>query len=135
MARETARVVYHVCGTPAGLAEYDAAICCWPGLEEEARRLREERLAKCTHHSEPSVAASATATSRWSPTSRILRSNWAKSTVSWGPRGRRSVPIRICFEHPNHRDAQVALQGKCLDLWPEAVYRLPFRPTSVGETG
>jgi predicted Zn-dependent protease len=35
-ARENARVVFFVCGSPKGLAEYDAALCHWSGLKEEA---------------------------------------------------------------------------------------------------
>ena len=121
VARETAEVVFHVCGTPKGLAEYDSALCGWPGLDEEANRLSKERLAKSTHFSSPSIAVGAYG--------ELLSCEPYEQHIAFelgqvhGIMGTTRDAIDA-YEHllsvdPNHRDARVAIEGKWLALRPE----------------
>jgi tetratricopeptide (TPR) repeat protein len=117
IARETARVVFFVCGSPKGLNRYDDALCDWPGPDEEARRLCTERLAKSTHFSATSVAASAYGD--------ILSDEPYEQHIAFelgqvhGLMGTTSDAIdaysHLLAVNPNHRDAQVAIEGKQLE--------------------
>lgn len=116
-ARETARVVFFVCGSPYGLAEYDATLCDWSGLEEEARRIAEERFAKATCDSSPSLAAGAY--------EKLLALEPYEPHIAFelgqvrGHLGTTCSAIdaytHLLAANPNHRDAQVALEGKRLE--------------------
>lgn len=115
-ARETARVVFFVCGSPKGLAEYDAALCHWPGLEEEACRLTKERRAKASHFSSPSVASREyEQLLALEPYEQHLAFELGQSQGLLGNTTSAIDAYDYLLEvNPNHRDAQVALEGKQL---------------------
>jgi tetratricopeptide (TPR) repeat protein len=115
-ARETARVVFFVCGSPKGLAEYDSALCHWPGLEEEACRLAKERLAKSTHFSSPSVASSAyEELLALEPYEQHIAFELGQAQGLLGDTTNAIDAYAHLLEvNPNHRDAQVAIVGKQL---------------------
>ncbi len=121
IARETAQMVFHVCGSPKGLAEYDSLLRGWPGLDEESDRLCKERIAKSAHYSSPSIAANVYAN--------LLSAEPYEQHIAFelgqvnGMLGTTRNAIDA-YEHvlsvnPNNRDAQVAIEGKRLDLCPQ----------------
>ena len=123
-ARETARVVFFVCGSPQGLAEYDAALCGWPGLREEARRLSKERWAKANHYSSPSIAAcNYEALLALEPYEPHLAFELGQVR---GMLGTTTDAIdayaHLLAVNPNHRDAQIAIVGKELERCRELQY-------------
>jgi predicted Zn-dependent protease len=119
-ARETARVMFCVCGSPKGLTEYDSALCHWSGLDEEARRLAKERLAKSTYCSSPSIAVGAY--------EELLAVEPYEQHIAFelgqarGFLGNTTDAIdaysHLLEVNPNHRDAQVAIEGKQLEQCP-----------------
>jgi predicted Zn-dependent protease len=123
-ARETARVVFFVCGSPKGLAEYDAVLCNWCGLDEEARRIAIERRAKSKHFSSPSIAANAY--------QEILCLEPYEQHIAFelgqvrGRMGTTEAAIdtynHLLSVNPNHRDGQIALEGKQLERCPELLF-------------
>ena len=123
-ARETARVIFFVCGSPAGLAEYDAVLCNWQGLDEEARRLARERLAKSKHFCSPSIAAC--------EYENLLRLEPYEEHIAFelgqvrGMLGTTNDAIdaysHLLSVNPNHRDGQVAIDGKRLEQCQELLY-------------
>jgi len=123
-ARETARVVFFVCGTPKGLAEYDAAFCGWPGLEEEACRLAKERFAKSKHFCSPSRAATAYCELlELEPYEQHLAFELGQVRGMLGT----TTDAIAAYDHlldvnPNHRDAQVAIEGKRNERCQELLY-------------
>jgi predicted Zn-dependent protease len=119
-ARETARVVFCVCGSPQGLAEYDSALCNWSGLDEEACRLAKERLAKATSCSSPSIAIGAYENLLTvEPYEQHLAFELGQARGYLGnttdAMGAYSCLLDV---NPNHRDAQVAIEGKQLEQCP-----------------
>jgi tetratricopeptide (TPR) repeat protein len=109
-------VVFFVCGSPKGLAEYDSALCHWPGLEEEACRLAKERLAKSTHFSSPSVASSAyEELLALEPYEQHIAFELGQAQGLLGDTTNAIDAYAYLLEvNPNHRDAQVAIVGKQL---------------------
>jgi predicted Zn-dependent protease len=123
-SRETARVVFFVCGSPKGLAEYDAVLSHWCGLAEESRRIEKERLAKSTHFSSPSVAAGAyESLLRLEPYEQHIAFELGQVRGMLGT----TVDAIGAYDHllsvnPNHRDAQVAIEGKRLQQCQEVLF-------------
>lgn len=119
-ARETARVVFFICGSPNGLAEYDAALCHWPGMDEEARRLAEERFAKSKHFSSPSLAACTyEKLLALEPYEQHLVFELGQAQGMLGETTDAIDAYDYLLEiNPNHRDAQVAIVGKRLKRCP-----------------
>jgi len=123
-ARETARVVFLVCGSPNGLAEYDAALCGWLGMQEEAHRLAHERCAKSTHFSSPSIAAGQY---EW-----LLSREPYEQHVAFelgqvrGLLGNTGDAIgaysHLLSVNPNHRDGRVAVEGKQLERCQQLLF-------------
>ncbi len=123
-ARETARVVYFVCGSPYGVDEYDSILCGWSGLQEEACRLSRERCAKTNHLSSPSVAAGAY--------EGLLAQEPYEPHIAfelgqvYGLLGNTSYAIgaysHLLSIHPNHRDAKIAIVGKRLKRCQELLF-------------
>lgn len=119
-ARETARVVFFVCGSPKGLAEYDAALCHWSGMQEEACRLNKERQAKAARFSSPSVAVCLF--------QQLLTLEPYEQHIAFelgqadGLLGNTTEAINayahLLEVNPNHRDAQVAIEGKQIEQCP-----------------
>ncbi len=119
-ARETARVVFFVCGSPQGLAEYDSEICHWTGLKEEACRLAIERRAKAAHYSQPSVAShDYERLLALEPYEQHLAFELGQAQGSLGETTNAIGAYEdLLAGSPNHRDAQVALEGKQLEQCP-----------------
>jgi predicted Zn-dependent protease len=123
-ARETARVVFFVCGSPKGLTEYDAILCGWPGLDEEARRIAVERRAKSKHFSSPSIAASAY--------QELLALEPYEQHIAFelgqvqGRLGTTAAAIdayaHLLSVNPLHRDGQVAIEGKQFEQHPRVMF-------------
>jgi predicted Zn-dependent protease len=123
-ARETARVVFFVCGSPKGLAEYDSILCNWRGLAEEQRRIAKERLAKSRRYSSPSIAACAY--------EELLCLEPYEQHIAFelgqvrGLLGTTEDAI-AAYDHllsvnPNHRDGQIAIEGKGLEQCQELLF-------------
>ncbi|MGD9126636.1 MAG: tetratricopeptide repeat protein [Planctomycetia bacterium] len=118
IAREQARVATSVLGTHDGQKYYDSAIRCWPGMEEERRRLCLERTAKADHVPRPtSAAACYRKLIALEPSDSYFRFELGQA---YGAVGSTRCAIGS-YQHllsldPNHRDAKVALEGKWLDL-------------------
>lgn len=119
-AREKAETLFFVCGSPKGLADYDRTLCCWSGLNEEAHRLCQERLAKATHFSSPSVAACTYEDLlALEPYEQHIAFELGQA---YGMLGNTTDAIdtyqQLLEINPNHRDGQVALEGKLLERRP-----------------
>lgn len=116
-ARENARVVFFVCGSPKGLAEYDSAICHWTGNEEEACRLTKERAAKAAHFSSPSVASHLyEELLTLEPYEQHLAFELGQAQGTLGNTTNAIDAYAGLLENnPNHRDGAVALEGKQLE--------------------
>ncbi len=119
-AREKAETVFFVCGSPKGLADYDRALCCWSGLHEEAERLCQERLAKAAHFSSPSVAACTYEDLlALEPYEQHIAFELGQAYGMLGNTTDAIDAYRQLLEiNPNHRDGQVALEGKLLERRP-----------------
>ena len=116
-ARENARAVFFIGGSPKGLAEYDAAICHWTGLEEEACRLAKERAAKAAHFSSPSVASHLYEELRaLEPYEQHLAFELGQAQGFLGNTTNAiGAYADLLEDNPTHRDAAVALEGKQLE--------------------
>jgi predicted Zn-dependent protease len=119
-ARENARVVFFICGSSKGLAQYDAALCDWSGLEEEARRLRMERTAKAAHFCAPSAASETyEALLALEPYEEHLAFELGQAQGALGETtGAIHSYDHLLDVNPNHRDGQVAREGKQLERCP-----------------
>jgi len=119
-AREKAETTFFVCGSPKGLDEYDRILCCWSGLNEEAERLCQERLAKASHFSSPSVAACAYEDLLdLEPYEQHIAFELGQVYGMLGNTTDAVDAYRQLLEiNPNHRDGQVALEGKLLKRRP-----------------
>ena len=120
-AREMARVVFVAYGSPKGLAVYDEAVSQWPGMPEEARRLCKERFAKACQSSAPGSAATAYC--------ELLVEEPYEPYLAFelgqvhGALGATTDAIGayqyLLSVQPNHREAQIALEGKRLEQLAE----------------
>ena len=129
IARERVRVICGIDGTMEGLRQYDHLIENWPGLAEERRRLCIERSAKALHVPKPTAAAGQYETlvvaEPYEPHFRFELGQVC-GAVGNTPCAIAAYSNLLALD-PNHRNAEMALEGKWLDLRDRVFGNYRFR--------
>ena len=118
IAREQVRVISGIDGTMEALRRYDCLVAGWPGLSEERRRLCIERNAKALQTPNPTAASNFyESLSTAEPYEQHFRFELGQAYGATGntPYAIATYSNLLAFD-PNHRNAEVALEGKWLAL-------------------